>query len=160
MNRKSGRPLSYFPYFLALILFLLMCSCSLPRILVLEDPLTPEEHINLGVTYEKKGEFENAVVEYEKAAKKLPAAYVYIGNVYFQQDRLQDAEAYYRKAVRKDPENGDAFNNLAWLYYTKKDNLEEAERLALKAIELDPSKEARYRDTLQKIRTLRKETGK
>ena len=30
-------------------------SCSIPRIVVLRDPLTPEEHINLGVAYERAG---------------------------------------------------------------------------------------------------------
>lgn len=141
---------------LAACLLLFLSGCALPRIIVLEDPLTPEEHLNLGVTYEKKGEFDIAIREYKLASKKLPLAYLYLGNVYFQKNGLDKAEKYYRKAINKAPENANAYNNLAWLYYIKRENLDEAESLALKAMELDPSKENIYRDTIEKIRVLRK----
>ncbi|TAL26514.1 MAG: tetratricopeptide repeat protein [Nitrospirae bacterium] len=135
-----------------LIAFSLLTSCSLPRIIILEDPLTPEEHINLGVAYEKSGELDNALKEYKEASKKLPSAYLYMGNIYFQKNELAEAEYYYKKAIKKGPQNADAYNNLAWLYYTKKENLDEAESLALKAIELNPSKKDGYQDTIEKIR--------
>jgi tetratricopeptide (TPR) repeat protein len=141
---------------LALAALLYLSSCSLPRIIILKDPLTPEEHLNLGVAYEKQGEFEPAIKEYNAAAKKLPVANLYLGNVHFQKKELGKAEAYYKKAIKNDPRNADAYNNLAWLYYTKKENLEEAEHLALKAIDLNPSKENIYRDTLEKIREMKK----
>ena len=143
---------------LILVFFLTVLSsaCSFPRIVILKDPLTPEEHLNLGVAYESKGEFAPAIKEYELAAKKLPLGLLYLGNVYFQEKEWEKAEAYYRKAISKDPRNSDAHNNLAWLYYTKKENLNEAETLALKAIELNPSKEHTYRDTLEKIRELKR----
>jgi tetratricopeptide (TPR) repeat protein len=131
---------------------MLFVACSLPRIIILDDPLSPEEHINLGVTYEKKGEIDNALKEYSLASKKLPLAYLYIGNIYFQKNDFDEAESAYRKAIKKDSQNADAHNNLAWLYYTKKENLNEAEALALKAIELNPSKKELYQDTLVKIR--------
>ncbi len=131
-------------------------GCAFPRIVILKDPLTPEEHLNLGVAYENKGEFTPAVKEYELAAKKLPLALLYLGNVYFQKQEWEKAEGYYRKAMRKDPRNSDTHNNLAWLYYTRKVNLDEAETLVLKAIELNPSKEHTYRDTLEKIRELKR----
>lgn len=134
---------------------LLFAGCSLPRIIVLEDPLSPEEHLNLGVAYEKKGEWESAIKEYEAASKKLPLAYTYLGNVYFQKNEFQVAEEYYRKAINKDPENADAYNNLAWLYFTKKEQLEEAEQLVLKAMELNPSKKDIYQDTLDQIKAVR-----
>ena len=134
---------------------LLLAGCSLPRIIVLEDPLSPEEHLSLGVAYEKKGEWESAIKEYEAASKKLPLAYTYLGNVYFQKNEFQVAEEYYRKAINKDPENADAYNNLAWLYFTKKEQLEEAEQLVLKAMELNPSKKDIYQDTLDQIKAVR-----
>ncbi len=130
-------------------------SCSIPRIIVLDDPLTPEEHLNLGVTYERKGEFENALNEYKKASEELPIAYLYIGNIYFQKGQLDNAEKCYKKAIRKDPENADALNNLSWLYYIKKENLDEAEAMVMKAIKLNPSKETIYRDTLEKIKLIK-----
>jgi tetratricopeptide (TPR) repeat protein len=127
-----------------------------PEDIILKDPLTPEEHLNLGVAYEQQGEFEAAIKEYTAAAKKIPRAYLYLGNVHFQKKLLGKAEAYYQKAIKNDPRNADAHNNLAWLYYTKKENLEEAEVLALKAIDLNPAKETIYRDTLEKIREMKK----
>lgn len=137
------------------LLALCLCSCAIPRIIVLDDPLSPEEHLNLGVTYENQGELENALKEYKAASKKVPLAYLYMGNVYFQKKEYEEAEFYYKKTIKKDPVNADACNNLAWLYYTERIRLDEAERLALKALELNPSKKEIYLDTLEKIRSLR-----
>src|SRR4030043_1562401 len=131
-------------------------SCSSFKIIVLKDPLTPEEHLNLGVAYEQKGELDHAMKEYQLASKKLPMAYLYLGNAHFQKKEFQKEETYYKKTIKKEPQNADAYNNLAWLYFTRRENLEEGERLALKAIELNPAKEPLYKDTLQKIRELRK----
>ena len=150
------RTIKIYLYFSFLIsYFLFISSCTIPRIIVLDDPLSPEEHLNLGVTYEKQGDFDDALKEYKAASKKLPLAYLYMGNVYFQKKEYDEAEVYYKKAIKKNPENADAYNNLAWLYYTKRENLDEAERLALKAIELNPSKKEEYSDTLEKIRGFR-----
>jgi len=139
----------------AIWILLLVSGCTLPRIAVLEDPLTPEEHLNLGVAYERTGEFENAIREYELAARKLPVAYLYLGNVHLQKNELDEAERFYRKSIRKEPDNADAHNNLAWLYYMKRDKLDEAESLAIRAIELNPAKSEIYRDTLDRIREQR-----
>jgi len=127
-----------------------LCSCSLPRILVLNDPLTPQEHINLGVTYERSGELDEALKEYEKASRTLPVAYLYMGNVLFQKKEFAKAEEHYREAIDRTGDPG-AYNNLAWLYYSTDKNLDEAEKLARKAVELAPDKKE-FKDTLQKIR--------
>jgi tetratricopeptide (TPR) repeat protein len=146
----------------ALILFFFICSllsapgCSFPRLIVLRDPLTPEEHLNLGVTYEQQGDFDNAIREYRRAAKNLPRANLYLGNAHFQKREWKEAEDFYRKAIEAEPNNADAHNNLAWLYYTRKEKLDQAERLAQKAMELNPAKRDVYRDTLEKIRELKK----
>jgi tetratricopeptide (TPR) repeat protein len=112
--------------------------------------------VNLGVTYEKQGDFDNAAKEYRLAARKLPRAYLYLGNIYFQKKEWKKAEGFYQEAIQKDPDNADAFNNLAWLYYTRRENLDQAEKLAQKAVELNPAKEGIYRDTLEKIRETKK----
>ena len=138
-------------------LLLLLSGCTLPRIVVVKDPLTPEEHLNLGAAYEKRGEFDNAIKEYKLAAKKRPIAYLHLGNAHFQKDEWAVAEYYYKMAIKKESKNADAYNNLAWLYYTQGENLDHAERLAIQAIDLNPSKESLYRDTLDKIRQKRNE---
>lgn len=157
MNSLKKKIIHFFIYSLLTFHFSLMFGCALPRIIILDDPLSPEEHLNLGVAYEKKGELDSAIKEYKIASKKLPIAYVYMGNVYFQKKEYDEAETHYKKAIKKYPENADAYNNLAWLYYIKKENLDEAETLAIKAIELNSSKESIYKDTLEKIRALRRQ---
>jgi len=152
---KNQTPLFFFLTF-TLAFHWFLAGCSSFKIIVLKDPLTPEEHLNLGVAYERKGEMDHAIKEYQLASKKLPIAYLYLGNAHFQKNEFQKAETYYKKAMKKEPQNADTYNNLAWLYFTRRENLEEGERLALKAIELNPAKEPLYKDTLEKIRELRK----
>jgi tetratricopeptide (TPR) repeat protein len=139
----------------SMLLAICLFGCAFPRIVVLDDPLSPEEHLNLGVAYEQKGELDNALKEYKEASKKIPIAYLYIGNVYFLKSEYKEAEFYYKEAIKKNPQNADAYNNLAWLYFIKRENLDEAEGLVLKAIELNPSKKEIYIDTLEKIRGLK-----
>lgn len=143
--------------FLFVLSFLLsVAACSFPRVIILKDPLTPEEHLNLGVTYEQQGDFDNAIKEYNLAAKTLPGAFLYLGNAHFQKKEWNKAEDYYRLAIEKEPDNADAHNNLAWLYYTRREKLDEAETLARKALRLNPGKGDIYRDTLEKIREAKK----
>ena len=140
-----------------IILLASLSSCSLPRIALLHDPLTPEEHVNLGLSYEKNHEFDAAIEEYEAASSKLPLAYLYMGNLYFQKKEFDKAERSYRKAL-KQTQSPYAFNNLAWLYYTTDGNLDEAERLAKTAVEMSPDVKE-FTDTLSKIQERRREHG-
>ncbi|VAX26711.1 hypothetical protein MNBD_NITROSPIRAE02-1584 [hydrothermal vent metagenome] len=128
-----------------------LSSCSLPRIVVIDDPLSPEEHINLGVIYEKKGQYDEAISEYKKASETLPVAYLYMGNASFLKGDFKGAEQFYRRAIREDSMNADAMNNLAWLYYKWGKNLDEAEALVKRAIEIRPERADAYRDTLVRI---------
>jgi tetratricopeptide (TPR) repeat protein len=140
--------LRHYSIFLLILAFL---GCSIPKIIVLEDPLTPEEHLNLGVAYEQKGEYDLAIREYESASKRITVAYLYLGNAYFLKSEHDKAEESYRKAIRNNPGLADAYNNLAWLLYSRKKNLDEARSLALKAIALNPEGKETYLDTLKKI---------
>ena len=140
---------------LMLTLLVIIAGCAMPRIIIYDDPLSSEEHLKLGMAYEKDGELDNAIREYKAAARKLPIAYLYLGNVHFQKNELDEAEKYYKKAIRKEAHNADAHNNLAWLYYIREENLDKAENLALRAMELDPSKRDVYMDTLEKVRELK-----
>jgi tetratricopeptide (TPR) repeat protein len=141
---------------LIILLAVLLSACSIPRIIVLKDPLTPEEHINLGVSYENRGELNAALTEYETASKALPVAFLYMANVYFQKKDFGKAEQLYERAIARtqDPR---AYNNLAWLYYTTGKDLPKAEELARKAVDLSPGSHD-FSDTLARVKEKRKET--
>lgn len=132
---------------------LALAACSMPEVVILNDPLTPEEHINLGVSYEQGGELELALKHYRAASEDMPLAFLYVGNVHFLRKEYAEAESSYEKAIRKtgDPR---ALNNLAWLYYTLDRELERAEALASEAVELNPENTS-FRDTLDTIREKR-----
>jgi len=123
----------------------------MPHITVHDDPLSPSEHLQLGVSYEERGELDIARKQYEMATD-LPEAWFYLGNVDFRQQRWEAAEIHYRRAIRKMPEDPRPLNNLAWMLLTRNDRLDEAETLARHAVELAPAVDApQFRDTLDAI---------
>lgn len=154
-NKLNRKPNLLTACCLCLLLFLWGCTYW-PRIVILKDPLTAQEHLNLGLAYEKNGEFDQAIKEYRLAAHKLPIAYLYLGNGYFQKNEFAESKKCYLTAIRKDPGLADAYNNLAWLYAVEGKALDQAERLARRALELRPERSTVYRDTLNRIRALRK----
>ncbi len=106
--------------FLIIFSFIISGCGYLPiNILLMRDPLTAEEHNDLGVAYENEGKYELAIREYKKALSKnnqLIVPLVNIGNVFLKQGIYPEAEKYYQKALTRDPYNLDAANNLASLY--------------------------------------------
>lgn len=130
---------------------LMLTACSLPRIIVLKDPLTPEEHLKLGMAYEQNKEYGLAIKEYEAAAGKLAKAKLYLANAYFLNNEPDKAEALYRRVIEEDPKCADAYNNLAWLLYTQKRKLSEARDLAKTALTINPEGKENYTDTLSRI---------
>ena len=106
----------------AALLFLCLISsgcASLYASYFAEDPLTAEEHNNLGVIYEREGKYDLAIREYKKAASadgELVVPLVNLGNVYQKKGDIEEAEKYYKKALKKDAHNIEAANNLASLY--------------------------------------------
>ena len=71
-----------------LIVGLLASGCSsLPKVYEFHDPLTPAEHLALGVSYESEGKASLAVAEYKKVIETNDhdqgvTARVFLGNVY------------------------------------------------------------------------------
>ena len=96
-----------------------VAACShLPKIIVLEDPLTADEHVALGVAYESRGEPGPAAREYERALKKDRASFrarLNLGNVRLSEKRYEAARAEHLQALELRPADAEATNNLAWV---------------------------------------------
>ena len=130
-------------------------ACSdMPRILVLHDPLTPGEHVTLGLAYDANGRPELAEREYDGALRKkhgyMPAL-IGLGDLAFRKGAMKEAEAYYRQALITDPENPGVNNNLAMVYLTLQEQLDEAERLAKLALRQEGPLQPYVLDTLAHI---------
>jgi tetratricopeptide (TPR) repeat protein len=140
-----------------------------PKLTIIKDPLTTQEHYDLGVTYEASGQMDLAEREY-RASLPLALGYLALGNLFFnlsQDSTLPPKEVkahrtkaavFYRQALVLGPAPA-AANNLAWLYLEEGRLLKTAENLALRAIvegvtaNLDPQTIATFKDTLYKIRS-------
>ena len=136
---------------LAVILMLLLAACAMPKIVVIDDPLTAQQHNDLGVAYEEKGDYPLAEKEYEKAIKKnrewvIP--YLNLGHLYYRQDKLDQAERALREGLRVKGDHPDLLNNLAWVLM-EKGQYEQAIALIDKAIAIEDKEE--YRDTREEI---------
>ncbi|MBI5096245.1 MAG: tetratricopeptide repeat protein [Nitrospirae bacterium] len=105
--------------FCASLLALTLSACApIPKIIVLHDPLSAEEHLSLGLGYELSGEYDEAIGEYDKAVRKSEGddrPFYYMANAYYKKGEYDLAEEYYRKALEISPDNGDIYNNLAWV---------------------------------------------
>lgn len=143
---------------LTLLCAVLLAGCSLPRVVVLNDPLDARGHNDLGVAYEARGEHDLAEREYARAAEldrdwALPL--VNRGNVLGSAGDWRGAERSYREALRREPEDAAAMNNLAWALL-RCDRSEEALDWALKAVAADPRMPAAH-DTLAEVQLARGE---
>jgi Tfp pilus assembly protein PilF len=153
VNRRFGIFASRSRLLVVLCIFFLT-SCTMPKIpqiIVIDDPLTAEQHNDLGVAYEEKGDFALAEKEYEKAIKKnrewvIP--YLNLGHLYYRQDKLDQAERALREGLRVKGDHPDLLNNLAWVLM-EKGQLKDAKALIDKAIAIEDKEE--YRDTRQEI---------
>ena len=125
--------MTFFLRFLpVLLLAVLLAGCGrVPRIIVLEDPLSADEHVTLGVAYERKGELGPAAREYERALKKDGKSFrarVNLGNVRLAEKMYGEARAEYLKALALRPADAEATNNLAWAAIRSGNDREEALR--------------------------------
>jgi Tfp pilus assembly protein PilF len=132
---------------------LYVSGCSLPQVVVLEDPLSAQESLQLGLAYESRGQLELAEERYRKAADQdIPEAFLFLGNIAYRKQAYRHAETLYQKAMERMPEDPRAYNNLAWMLYEQGKLLNTAEALARKAVALaKPDSRDDYLDTLGKI---------
>lgn len=127
-----------------------LSSCSFPKIVVYNDPLSAQEHNDLGVVYYKKGNYELAEKEFLKALKKdknFYLAYFNLANLYYKKGNLEKSIEYFKKALELN-RNDDVLNNLAYVYIELKDCKNAKYYLSqLKNIESRPE----YKDTYEKF---------
>ncbi len=113
-----------------LLALLLAGGCSrVPRIIVLEDPLTASEHVDLGVAYERKGELDLALREYERALRKdgkFHRARVNLGNVFLAKKEHGKARDEYLLALELRPGDVEATNNLSWAAILSGEGIDDA----------------------------------
>jgi tetratricopeptide (TPR) repeat protein len=150
---------------LAGLLGLLASGCSwLPKVHVVSDPLSKEEHLSLAMTYEKDGELDIAEREY-RAAFPLGAAYLGLGNVLYQKGEVDDAITFYRRAWQFDKIPA-AANNLAWVLLMEGGSLEEAKEMATQAVSraenegLDQAVIDNFKGTLGQVEQAIKASGR
>jgi tetratricopeptide (TPR) repeat protein len=112
-----------------------LSGCAwLPKVTILDDPLSKEEHYALGLTYENDSELELAERE-DRLALPLPQARLAMGNLSWQlRGDAKEAMGYYRDALAVDKLPA-AANNLAWLILVEGGSLTEAKELAAMAVE-------------------------
>jgi len=138
----------------AILLFvavLLLSSCALPKIVVLEDRLTAEQHNDLGYVYEQKGIFDLAEKEYLLAVKKREdwhVPYFNLGNLMFKMGDFKNSENFFRTALNYNPNNSDVMNNLANALLMQERH-REARQMIEQALRIENKQE--YLDTLQTI---------
>ncbi|MDR2388106.1 MAG: hypothetical protein LBE80_11080 [Deltaproteobacteria bacterium] len=152
------------------LIFVSGCSW-LPKVHLISDPLSKEEHLGLAMTYEKDGELEIAQREY-RAAFPLALAYLGLGNVLYQQGQVKEALNFYRRAWQSEKIPA-AANNLAWVLLLEGGSLEEAQEMATLAVSqatevgLERALIDNYQSTLNQVnqaikaqaRRLEKESG-
>jgi Tfp pilus assembly protein PilF len=113
-----------------LLVLLLAGGCSrIPKIIVLEDPLTAAEHVDLGVAYERKGELDLAQREYERALRKdgkFHRARVNLGNIFLAKKEYGKAREEYLAALELRPGDAEATNNLSWAAIFSGEGIDEA----------------------------------
>jgi Flp pilus assembly protein TadD len=139
---------------LAALAALMLAGAACSRIVVLHDPLSAEEHNDLGVAYESAGQVELARRSYRRALSRRPdlvIARVNLGNLEAAAGRWKQAESTYRRALRDAPDDPHALNNLAWVIYRRGGNLEEAERLSRRALAAAPAADTAFANTLEAI---------
>jgi Tfp pilus assembly protein PilF len=134
-----------------LLVSIALTGCSLPKIVVLHDPLSAEEHMKLGSIYASQGKTGLARDQYQAAVKQDPKnarAWSLLGDTASTLKDYAAAERAYNFALELDRSNGDLYNNLAWVFFQQGRKLGTAEDLVKKALELNPANRPYYLDTL------------
>ncbi|MBI5194525.1 MAG: tetratricopeptide repeat protein [Nitrospirae bacterium] len=104
------------------------------------SPSSPRAHDNLGLAYVGRGDYNNAIREFEYTLKLNPLyylAYYNAGVVYQTQKRLDLAKASYEHCLKINPDFFRVYYNLG-IVYKKTGELDKAITVYEKAISIDP----------------------
>jgi len=126
--------------FVVVLVLLALAGCATPKIVVLSDPLDAREHNDLGVAHESSGELDLAMKAYETAAAKdrsWDQPLINLGNVHAASGAWREAAASYRQALKRNAENPEAMNNLAYALLNL-DAVPEALDWSTRAVQADP----------------------
>jgi len=139
-----------------LLVLLLAGGCSrVPRIIVLSDPLSAAEHVELGVAYERKGELDLARREYERALRKDRKFYrarVNLGNISLSKKEYGKAREEYLLALKLRPGDAEATNNLSWAAIFSGEGIAEALARMESVVSGPGGRRATFLDTLGVLR--------
>jgi tetratricopeptide (TPR) repeat protein len=112
------------------------CS-TLPSLVRHRDPLTANDHLRLGESYETQGLQEAALQQYQAAFKlqknNIPALVAW-GNLAFLRGDWKTAAQCYRRILRLEPTHAGANNNLAMVDLATGKDLDLAEQRAQMAL--------------------------
>jgi tetratricopeptide (TPR) repeat protein len=115
------------------------------------DPLTPEEHLDLGVAYYQTGAYDRAIAEFERATAVRSGwtrAWINLGDARLAAGDIGPAIQAYERAVALDPDDPGAANNLAWALLQDAGRWPEAEAIVRRALARRPDRQGYYLDTL------------
>ena len=147
-----------------LLLLLLVGGCSrVPKIIVLEDPLSAAEHVELGVAYERKGELDLAQREYERALRKDGKFYrarVNLGNVFLAKKEYGKAREEYLLALELRPGDPEATNNLSWAAIFSGEGIDDALARMESVVSGPGGRQPVFLDTLGVLRMRANHPGK
>jgi len=132
---------------LALGLALAGCVAAGPP----RDPLTADEHNDLGVAYFGRGEIRRSAREFERAIALRPhwvRALVNLGDARLAIGDVESAIEAYQRAVTIAPDDPGAANNLAWALIQDPVRWPEAEAIIYGALARQPEPRGYYLDTL------------
>jgi tetratricopeptide (TPR) repeat protein len=119
------------------------------------DPLTADQHNDLGVSYFERGEARGAANEFERAVALRPTwvrALVNLGDARLALGEVPGAIDAYQRATAVAPDDPAAANNLAWALIQDPTRWPEAEAIIERALARNPEPRGYYLDTLGALR--------
>ena len=136
---------------LAAGLALVGCTAARPA----RDPLSADQHNDLGVSYFERGETQRATSEFERAVALRPTwtrALVNLGDARLALGEVSGAIDAYQRARKVAPDDPAVANNLAWALLQDPTRWPEAEPIIDRALARNPEPRGYYLDTLGALR--------